>query len=102
MHLAGFKPPEREKVQVMGDSLRGAVDVVLFNLRQGNYASDYDVFIAKKLAWVLGGGDVREGTFLDEEELLILEREVFVALCHEEKTQKRLEHMLMTGRPLRN
>jgi 3-hydroxyacyl-CoA dehydrogenase len=102
MHLAGFKPPERAKIQVMGDSLRGAVDVVLYNMRQGNYASDYDVFIAKKLAWVLCGGDAREGTFVDEEELLVLEREVFVALCHEEKTQKRLEHMLMTGKPLRN
>ena len=102
MHLAGFKPPKPKKIQVMGDSLRGAVDVVLFNMRQGNYASDYDVFIAKKLAWVLGGGDAREGAFVDEEELLVLEREVFVALCHEEKTQKRLEHMLMTGRPLRN
>jgi len=102
MNLAGFKPPEKRKIQVMGDNLRGMVNAVLYNMRQGNYATDYDCFIAKKLAWVLGGGNAPENALMEEEEILALERQVFVELCAEKKTQERLEHMLKTGRPLRN
>lgn len=102
MVSVGFKPPEKRKLQVMGDALQGMVNVVLYNMKQGNYASDYDCLIGKKLAYVLGGGDVPENSLVDEEEIVALERKVFVELCAEKKTQERLEHMLKTGRPLRN
>jgi len=102
MWQAGYKPPEKRKIQVMGDNLRGMINVFVYNMRQGNYITDYECHIAKRLAWVLGGGDAPENAFLDEEEILALERQVFVELCGEKKTQERLEHMLLTGRPLRN
>jgi len=102
MAAAGFTPPKREKIQVMGTQLRGMANAILMNMTVGGYASDYDAFVARKLAHVLGGGDAPENGYVDEEYILELEREVFVELCAEEKTQQRLEHMLLTGRPLRN
>jgi len=102
MHYAGFTPPKKEKIQVMGSQLRGMVNANLINMTTGGYASEYDAFIARKLADVLGGGEAPENGYVDEDYILELEREAFVELCHEEKTQQRLEHMLLTGRPLRN
>jgi len=102
MAAAGFKPPEKRKLMVMGDSLRGAVNAIFYNFRQGNYASEHDYLIGRKLANVLGGGAVAEGSLVDEEYILELERQAFVELCAEKKTQDRLEAMLKTGKPLRN
>lgn len=102
MAAAGFTPPKREKIQVMGSQLRGMVNAILFNMTVGGYASEYDAFVARKLAYVLGGGEAPENGFVDEEYILELEREVFVELCAQEKTQQRLEAMLTTGKPLRN
>lgn len=102
MAQTGFTPPKPEKIQVLGEQLRGIANAFLFDMKCGGYVSDYDVFIAKKLAKVLGGGSAPENGFVDESVIVELEREVFVELCHEEKTQQRLEHMLLTGKPLRN
>jgi len=102
MHAAGFTPPQKEKIQVMGSQLRGMVNAILMNMTVGGYASEHDALIARKIANVLGGGEAPENGLVDEDYILELEREVFVELCHEEKTQQRLEHMLLTGRPLRN
>jgi len=102
MAMAGFKPPEKVKLRVMGENFRGMVNAVLYNMTKGNYASEYDAFIARKLAWVLSGGNVPENSLVSEEDILTLERQVFVELCAEKKTQERLEHMLKTGKPLRN
>ncbi len=102
MHAAGFKPPKKEKIQVMGSQLRGMVNAILMNMTVGGYASEHDALIARKLANILGGGEAPENGLVDEDYILELERETFVELCHEEKTQARLEHMLLTGRPLRN
>jgi len=102
MAAAGFKPPNKTKIQVMGASLSGMVNAALYNMVQGGYASEYDAFIARKLAWILGGGDVAENSLVDEQYILDLERKVFVELCAEKKTQERLEHMLLKGKPLRN
>jgi 3-hydroxyacyl-CoA dehydrogenase len=96
MAAAGFK------LRVMGDALLGMANAELYNLKQGNFASDHDCLIARKVTWVLGGGQIPENSLVDEEDILALERQVFVELCAEKKTQERLEHMLKTGKPLRN
>jgi 3-hydroxyacyl-CoA dehydrogenase len=102
MAEAGFKPPRPQKIQVMGDQLRGVANAFVQDMVLGGYASEYDAFILKKLAHILGGGFVAENSWVPEEHILELEREVFTELCAQEKTQARLEAMLKTGRPLRN
>jgi len=102
MAEAGFKPPRKEKIQVMGDQLRGVANAFVQDMVLGGWATEYDAFILRKLAHVLGGGYVAENSFVPEDYILELEREVFVELCAQEKTQERLQHMLMTGKPLRN
>ncbi len=71
-------------------------------MKNGKFISDYDAYLADKVAYVLTGGDVPDGTMMSEEQILQLEKEVFVNLCKEEKTLKRIEHMLKTGKALRN
>ena len=71
-------------------------------MRGGGYISEYDQHLANRLAYVICGGNVPAGTELTEQDFLDLEREVFVELCHEEKTQERIQHMLQTGKALRN
>lgn len=89
-------------IPVMGENLRGMCSSVVYNMRQGNFISDYDVHIAGKLAYILSGGDCAEGTLVTEQEILDLEKEAFLSLCGEQKTQDRIMHLLNTGKPLRN
>jgi len=102
MAQAGFTPPRKEMIQVMGDQLRGVANAFVQDMVLGEYASEYDAFILRKVAHVLGGGFVSENSFVPEDYLLELEREVFVELCGQQKTQDRLAHMLTKGKPLRN
>jgi 3-hydroxyacyl-CoA dehydrogenase len=74
----------------------------LHAMRMGGYISDYDHLIASKLAHVMCGGDLSQGTLVSEQYLLDLEREVFLSLCGERKTLERLQSILQTGKPLRN
>ncbi|MBW1646152.1 MAG: enoyl-CoA hydratase/isomerase family protein [Deltaproteobacteria bacterium] len=97
-----YQPPKLAEVPVMGENFRGMVESILHNMRAGNYISDYDCHVARKLAYIIAGGDCAEGTFVGEEYLLDLEREAFLSLCGEEKTQDRMMYMLKNGRPLRN
>ena len=97
-----YKKPRPALIPVMGENFRGMAEAVLYNMRQGNYASDYDVHVARKVAYILSGGDCAEGTLVTEEEILALEREAFLSLCGEKKTQDRIMFMLNTGKPLRN
>jgi 3-hydroxyacyl-CoA dehydrogenase len=69
---------------------------------RAGYISEYDGHIAAKLAHVITGGDLSRTTLVSEQYLLDLEREAFVSLCGEQKTQMRMQHMLETGKPLRN
>ncbi|CBE68289.1 3-hydroxyacyl-CoA dehydrogenase/enoyl-CoA hydratase/isomerase family protein (fragment) [Candidatus Methylomirabilis oxygeniifera] len=71
-------------------------------MKCGGYISGHDELIAKKLVGVLAGGDVVPGTLVSEAYLLDLEREAFLSLCGERKSQERMQHMLKTGKPLRN
>ncbi len=98
----GYVPPAKEKLIVMGNTGQGMVAAQLFNMLNGGYMSEYDGFLAKRIAYVISGGEVKTGTMVDEETILKLEREAFVDFCKEEKTQARINHMLKTGKPLRN
>lgn len=100
--MIGYRPPRPPMIPVMGENFRGFVEGIITNMRYGNYISDYDLVVARKIAQVLSGGDCAEGTFVSEQEILDLEREAFVSLCGEQKTQERIVHMLNTGKPLRN
>ena len=97
-----YKKPSPALIPVMGENFRGMCNAVVYNMRHGNFISDYDVQIAGKLAHILSGGDCPEGTLVTEQEILNLEREAFLSLCGEQKTQDRIMHLLNTGKPLRN
>jgi len=102
LSMTDYKPPRPALIPVMGENFRGFVSAILYNMRHGNYISDYDVFVAQKVAYILSGGDCAEGTYVTEQEILNLEREAFLSLLGEKKTQDRIMHMLNTGKPLRN
>jgi 3-hydroxyacyl-CoA dehydrogenase len=91
-----------DDIKVVGERAIAAAETQLYNMRSGAYISDHDELIAKKLANVLAGGKVTPGTLVTEQYLLDLEREAFLSLCGERKSQERMQHMLATGKPLRN
>ena len=99
----GYTPLQpRDDIKVLGTRAIAAVDTQLYNMKCGGYISDHDERIARKLANVLAGGDVAPRTMVTEQYLLDLEREAFLSLCGERKSQERMQHMLKTGKPLRN
>lgn len=99
---AGYKPPVREKVPVVGEPGYATLLLAAQNLLQSGFISEHDLCIAKKLAYVIAGGNVPYGTFVDEQYLLNIEREAFISLIQHPKSQARMQHMLMKGKPLRN
>ena len=98
----GFTPPQPRKIKVLGRNGYGALLIGVKTYRWGNYITDHEALMAKKLAWVMCGGDVAEGAEVDEQYLLDLEREAFLSLCGTTKTQERIQHFLSTGKTLRN
>ena len=100
--MAGYKPPRPALIPVMGENFRGLVDAIIMNMRYGNFISDYDLVVSRKVAHVLSGGDCAEGTYVSEQEILDLEREAFLSLMGETKTHERIMFMLTKGKPLRN
>jgi len=98
----GYRPPRPGTVKVPGRDGTAAIEVAAHGMRGGGYISAYDQHLANRLGYVICGGDVPQGTERTEQDLLDLEREVFLELCHEEKTIERIQHMLTTGKPLRN
>ncbi len=102
--LAESYQPARpaEAIPVMGRGGVALIESVLFNLGDGGQATPHDVTIGKHLARVLCGGDVPGPTTVSHQHLLDLEREHFLRLCGERKTLERMQHILKTGRPLRN
>ncbi|SHH33491.1 3-hydroxyacyl-CoA dehydrogenase/enoyl-CoA hydratase family protein [Virgibacillus chiguensis] len=99
---SGYRAPKREKIPVVGDAGYAAMVLGAKNLHLSGYASEHDVKMAEKLAYVLSGGRIQEGTKIDEQVMLDLEREAFLSLIGEPKTQQRMQHMLVKGKPLRN
>ena len=85
-----------------GRGVLAAAKLAIHGMLRGEYISEYDAHVARKLATVLGGGELTEPQLVSEQYLLDLERETFVSLCGERKTQERIAHTLKTGKPLRN
>ena len=104
LELAGnyVQPIQREDVTVLGRGGLAALYVAANELKLGNYASEHDIKIAKKIAFVLCGGDLTGQQQVSERYLLDLEREAFLSLCGEQKTLERIQYMLTNNRPLRN
>lgn len=100
---AGYtQPAPRHDIKVQGRSGIGPIMAGTHGMWRGNYISDYDKFIADKLAYVMCGGDLSQPTLVSEQYLLDLERETFLSLCGQRKTLERLQSILQTGKPLRN
>ena len=96
------QPVKRTDVKVLGKQALGMFLVGTDAMEASNYISAHDHKIANKLAYVMAGGDLSEPTLVSEQYLLDLEREAFLSLCTERKTLERIQHMLKTGKPLRN
>lgn len=92
----------RKDVSVLGRSGLGTLYTAAHSLKMGGYASDHDIKIAKKIAFVLCGGDLSSPQQVSENYLLDLEREAFLSLCAEPKTMERIQYMLENNKPLRN
>ena len=100
---AGYtQPVKREDVLVLGKQALGAFMVATDSMQASKFISEHDQKIANKLAYVMAGGDLSEPTKVSEQYLLDIEREAFLSLCTERKTLERIQHMLKTGKPLRN
>jgi 3-hydroxyacyl-CoA dehydrogenase len=92
----------RTDVEVGGAEDFALLKTGIYLARQANYISDYDTVVGEKLAYVLSGGRLTGRQTVSEQYLLDLEREAFLSLCGQRKTQERMQHMLKTGKPLRN
>ncbi|VXB33639.1 bifunctional enoyl-CoA hydratase / 3-hydroxyacyl-CoA dehydrogenase [Bacillus sp. 349Y] len=102
LHQTGYRAPQRKKVPVVGETGYGTLLLGAQAMLHSGYISEHDLKIAKKLAYVIAGGKVPFGTEVDEQYLLDLEREAFLSLVAEPKSQQRMQHMLVKGKPLRN
>jgi 3-hydroxyacyl-CoA dehydrogenase len=95
-------PVQRKDVKVLGQSALGALYAGINGMWRANYATDHDSLVARKLAFVMCGGNLSEPTLVSEQYLLDLERETFLSLCGEKKTLERLQSVIKSGKPLRN
>jgi 3-hydroxyacyl-CoA dehydrogenase len=107
---AGYNPPaaswqegaQTTQIKVLGEQFLSAAKMMIHLLQRGGYASEHDAHVARKLANILAGGSLSAPQMVSEQYVLDLEREAFVSLCGEKKTQERIAHTLKTGKPLRN
>ena len=106
----GYKPlaaswPEgaqTTQIKVLGEQFLAGAKLAIHMMLRGGYASEYDAHVGRKLANILAGGALTSPQRVSEQYVLDLEREAFVSLCGEKKTQERIAHTLKTGKPLRN
>lgn len=96
------QPQPRQDILLMGRSGFAYLQMGIFLMKEAGAISEYDAKIGEKLAWIMTGGDLSEPTKVDEQFVLDLEREAFLSLLGERKTQERIQHMLKKGKPLRN
>jgi 3-hydroxyacyl-CoA dehydrogenase len=100
---SGYAAPlPRTEIPAPGQNILASLKLAVHMMREGEYISDHDVKVANKVAHVLCGGNITPGTLVSEHYLLDLEREAFLSLCGEKKTQERVAFTLKTGKPLRN
>ena len=102
MAESGYHPPVRRAYRLPGESGMATLDMMIDSLQAGGFASEHDALIARKVAMVLCGGPSGAAHEVTEEQMLELEREAFISLCGEPKSQERMQHMLTTNKPLRN
>ncbi len=102
MNDGGYAPPVKRPIKVLGQAAQGMINTEIFNLLSGKFITEHDAFLAKRIAYVISGGDVRDNSEVKEDVILELEKEAFLDFLKEEKTLARIEHMLKTGKPLRN
>jgi len=98
----GYRPPAPPNIKVMGQKGFSALKLMLYIMHEAGFITDYDKVVADKVAWVMSGGNLSEPQEVPEEYILKLEREAFMVLLEDERTQARIEHMLKKGKPLRN
>ena len=99
---AGYHPPAPPEIRVLGEEFLAAAKLAIHSLVRGEFATEYDGVVGRKLAGILAGGSITAPQTVSEQYVLDLEREAFVSLCGERKTQERIAHTLKTGKPLRN
>ena len=102
MVRAGYHPPAPAEVRVLGEEFYALAKLAIHGMVRGEFATEFDSVVARKLAYVLAGGSITAAQTVPEQYILDLEREAFVSLCGEPKTQERISHTLKTGKPLRN
>lgn len=102
LYEAGYQPPVKKPVKVVGAPGYATLLLGAQGMYNSGYITDHDLKIAKKLAYVIAGGLVPYGTEVSEEYLLNLEKEAFLQLVADQKSQMRMQHMLVKGKPLRN
>jgi 3-hydroxyacyl-CoA dehydrogenase len=98
----GYQPPIPEKIYAAGRDGLAALQVGIFMFKEGGYITEHEAVIASKLANVMAGGDISRPAWVEEQTILDLEREAFLSLCGEPKTQQRMWNLLQTGKVLRN
>src|SRR5699024_12359512 len=99
---AGYTAPDHEKVPVVGDSGYAAMLLGAKGLQFSGYASEHDLKITEKIAYVISGGRIKEGTLVDEHTILDLESEALLILIGEQKTQQRMKHIHVNGKHISN
>jgi 3-hydroxyacyl-CoA dehydrogenase len=103
MNMEGYTPPRPlGEIRVPGENAYALIKMAVWTLHEQGYAMDHDMVVSEKVAYVLCGGRVHADTKVSEQVLLDLEREAFLSLSGHPKTQARIQHMLATGKPLRN
>lgn len=103
MNLEGYVPPRpKDEIRVAGENTFAMLKLAVWTLHESGYITDHDVTVSEKVGYVLCGGNVLADTKVSEQYLLDLEREAFLSLCGDPKTQARMQHMLTEGKPLRN
>jgi len=99
---AGYRPPAEPKIKLLGQTGKSVLDVTVYIMTEAKWASPYDKVLAGKVAEVMTGGGLSEAQEVPETYVLKLEREAILECFRDERTHKRMEHMLKTGKPLRN
>jgi 3-hydroxyacyl-CoA dehydrogenase len=99
---AGYRPPAEPKIKLLGQTGKSVLDVTVYIMTEAKWASPYDQVLAGKVAEIMTGGDLSEAREVPESYVLKLERDAIMECFKDERTHKRMEHMLKTGKPLRN
>lgn len=102
LHKLGYVPPAKDPIPVLGSPARAVLENMIYAMKEGGYATAYDQMLARRIAYVLTGGELTTMAWVDDDYLLKLEGENFMPLIDEPKTKERIMHMLKTKKPLRN